>query len=105
MLVRWVFRLREVKAAETRKLAREEARNVLEAFIYRARDLIEQPSFIESSLESERKTIKEKTETANEWLWDEADSAPTKDLKAKKADLECVPPPPPSPFLSFPGRR
>lgn len=28
------------------------------------------------------------TEAANEWLWDEADGASTKELKAKKTDLE-----------------
>lgn len=83
-------RLREVKAVETRKLAREEARNVLEAYIYKVRDLVDQPSFKAASLESERKVIEEKNEAANEWLWDEADQAPTKDLKDKKSELEYV---------------
>lgn len=82
--------LREVKAAEQRKLAREEARNVLEAFIYKVRDLVEQASFVGASLEHERKVIKEKTEEVNEWLWDEGESAATKELKSKKNDLECV---------------
>ncbi|KAL8277095.1 hypothetical protein RQP46_010523 [Phenoliferia psychrophenolica] len=81
-------RLREMKAAETRKLAREEARNVLEAYIYKARDLVDQSSFVDASLDSERKAIRDKTEAANEWLWDEADNAPTKELKAKKSELE-----------------
>jgi hypoxia up-regulated 1 len=83
--------LREVKAAEMKKLAREEARNVLEAFIYKARDLISDPSFVEASIPSERKIIEEKTAASNEWLWDEADGASTKDFKAKKSDLEFVP--------------
>lgn len=83
-------RLREVKAAETKKLAREEARNILEAFIYRVRDLVDESSFVEVSLEAERKAIKEKTEAANEWLWDEADTAATRELRAKKTELECV---------------
>lgn len=90
-----MHRLREVKAFETKKLAREEARNVLEAFIYRVRDLVDQSSFVEVSLEAERKAIKGKTEAANEWLWDEGDTAATRELRAKKTELECVP------FLSF----
>ncbi|KAM0747743.1 actin-like ATPase domain-containing protein [Meredithblackwellia eburnea MCA 4105] len=81
-------RIREIKAAETRKLAREEARNALEAYIYKVRDLGTQETFIASSIDSERKTIADKTEAANEWLWEEADAASTKDLKAKKSDLE-----------------
>ena len=73
-----------------KKLAREEARNGLEAYIYRARDLVTDSSFIEASIPSERKIIEEKTAAANEWLWDEADGASTKDLKAKKSELESV---------------
>lgn len=83
-------RLRDIKTAATRKLAREEARNVLEAYIYRVRDMIEGSSFVEASLESERKVIREKNEAANEWLWDEADKASTNDLKDKKRELEHV---------------
>lgn len=82
------LRLREVKAAETRKLAKEQARNELEAYIYKARDLVAEPSFVAASLETERKLIGEKTEGANEWLWDEADGASTKELKAKRTELE-----------------
>jgi hypoxia up-regulated 1 len=81
-------RLREAKAAETRKLQREEARNVLEAYIYKVRDLVEDVTFGESSQEHERKVIREKTEAANEWLWDEGESAATKELKAKKSEIE-----------------
>nr|CRX79209.1 hypothetical protein ls5931a1_00047 [Leucosporidium scottii] len=80
--------LREAKAAETRKLQREEARNVLEAYIYKVRDLVEDVAFGESSQEHERKVIREKTEAANEWLWDEGESAATKELKAKKSEIE-----------------
>lgn len=83
-------RLRDARIAETKKLAREEARNVLEAFIYKARDLIQDSAFIEASIESERDEIKKLTEESNEWLWDEGDKASTKDLKSKKASLEYV---------------
>ncbi|KAK4698666.1 hypoxia up-regulated 1, partial [Phenoliferia sp. Uapishka_3] len=83
-------RLREAKAAETRKLAKDEARNVLESYIYRARDLVDQKSFVDCSLEAERDAIRGKTEAADEWLWKEGDGAPTKELRAKKSELECV---------------
>lgn len=50
--------------------------------------MVEDVVFGESSQEHERKLIKEKTEAANEWLWDEGESAPTKELKAKKSEIE-----------------
>lgn len=81
-------RLRDIKAHETRKLAREEARNVLEAYIYKARDLVDASNFVEVSTESERKAIRAKTEETNEWMSDEGDDADIKELKSKKRDLE-----------------
>lgn len=84
------IRLREIKQAETRKYQREEARNMLEAFIYRVRDLLEDAGFTEASLEHERKLIGDKAADANEWLWDQADQATTKELKAKRTEIECV---------------
>ncbi|KAK4048426.1 lumenal Hsp70 protein [Microbotryomycetes sp. JL201] len=81
-------RLREIKAAEVRKVQREEARNGLESYIYKVRDLVEDATFGRVSLEHERKMIREKVEAANEWLWDEADKALTKELRAKKNEIE-----------------
>ncbi|GAA5930859.1 uncharacterized protein JCM15063_002480 [Sporobolomyces koalae] len=81
-------RLRDAKASLQRKLAREEARNTLEAYIYRVRDLLDQSSFISSSVESERKAIKELNDKSGDWLWDEGESAKTLELKEKKRDLE-----------------
>ncbi|SCV73166.1 BQ2448_7091 [Microbotryum intermedium] len=81
-------RMREMKAAETRKLQREEARNVLEAFLYTARELVTSPEFKGASQPHERKILDEKVASTNEWLWDEGDSAPTKELKTKKAELD-----------------
>ncbi|KAI5474325.1 protein of heat shock protein Hsp70 family [Pseudohyphozyma bogoriensis] len=80
-------RLRDLKTAETRKLAREEARNVLEAYIYKVRDMVESPVFVDASLESERKIIKEKNDAAGDWLW-ESDEAETKEFKSRKSELE-----------------
>ncbi|CEQ42690.1 SPOSA6832_04532, partial [Sporobolomyces salmonicolor] len=81
-------RLREAKAALQRKLAREEARNLLEAYVYRVRDLVDQEAFVASSVEHERKAIRELNEKTGDWLWDEGESAATKELKDKKKELE-----------------
>lgn len=87
--------LRDAKTALTRKLAREEARNVLEAYVYRVRDLVEGGSresaaFLAASVESERKAVRELQQKTAEWLFDEGESAETKELKEKKRELECV---------------
>ncbi|GAA6037719.1 hypothetical protein JCM8097_002306 [Rhodosporidiobolus ruineniae] len=86
-------RLRDAKASLQRKLAREEARNVLEAYIYRVRDLLdggsrESEAFLAASVESERKAVRELNEKTSEWLWDEGEQADTKALKEKKKELE-----------------
>ncbi|GAA5862035.1 hypothetical protein JCM8547_001565 [Rhodosporidiobolus lusitaniae] len=86
-------RLREAKASLQRKLAREEARNVLEAYVYRVRDLLEggnleSEAFVAASIESERKAVRDLNEKTSEWLWDEGEEADTKVLKEKKKELE-----------------
>lgn len=83
-----VYRLRDAKASLARKMAREEARNTLEAYVYRVRDLLDQSSFVSSSVESERKAIRELNDKSGEWLWDEGESAKTNELKDKKRELE-----------------
>ncbi|GAA6060896.1 hypothetical protein JCM10212_000179 [Sporobolomyces blumeae] len=81
-------RLRDAKSSLQRKLAREEARNTLEAYIYRVRDLVEQSSFVSSSVDAERKAIRALNDKTSEWLWDEGESAKTNELKEKKRELE-----------------
>ncbi|GAA5888399.1 hypothetical protein JCM6882_008607 [Rhodosporidiobolus microsporus] len=86
-------RLRDAKTSLQRKIAREEARNVLEAYVYRVRDLLEGGSleseaFVAASIDSERKAVKDLNEKTTEWLWDEGEQADTKTLKEKKKDLE-----------------
>ncbi|GAA6014558.1 hypothetical protein JCM10207_001644 [Rhodosporidiobolus poonsookiae] len=88
-------RLREAKASLQRKLAREEARNVLEAYVYRVRDLLdggsrESEAFVAASIDSERKAVRDLNEKTSEWLWDEGEQADTKALKEKKKELEKV---------------
>ncbi|GAA5878109.1 hypothetical protein JCM16303_002848 [Sporobolomyces ruberrimus] len=81
-------RLRDAKTSLQRKLAREEARNTLEAYVYRVRDLLDQSTFVSSSVDSERKAIRELNDKTGDWLWDEGESAKTKELKDKKRELE-----------------
>ncbi|GJN93779.1 hypothetical protein Rhopal_006837-T1 [Rhodotorula paludigena] len=86
-------RLREAKSALTRKLAREEARNLLEAYVYRVRDLVdggsrESDAFVAASTESERRAVKELQIKTDEWLWEESEQAETKALREKKRELE-----------------
>lgn len=81
----------------TRKLAREEARNVLEAYVYRVRDLVEGGSresaaFLAASVEAERKAVRELQQKTAEWLFDDGEGAETKELKEKKRELEYVQP-------------
>jgi hypoxia up-regulated 1 len=45
---------------------------------------------MEASSEPERVSIRKKLEEASEWLWDQGDNAPTKDLKSAKSELEWV---------------
>lgn len=82
------YRLRDAKTSLQRKLAREEARNALEAYVYRVRDLLDQSTFVSSSVENERKAIRELNDKTGDWLWDEGESAKTTELKDKKRELE-----------------
>ncbi|KAA1133378.1 lumenal Hsp70 protein [Puccinia graminis f. sp. tritici] len=80
--------LRELKAAETRKRNREEARNALEAYTYKLRDRLEQQVFQSHSTEQETKDLKAARDEVSEWLNDWAEQAPLKELKEKKQKLE-----------------
>ncbi|GAA5966979.1 hypothetical protein JCM3765_004420 [Sporobolomyces pararoseus] len=82
-------RLRDAKTHLQKKLAREEARNSLESFVYKVRDYLQhRQSFLESSIESERKSIRELNDKLSDWLSDEGEFAKTVELKEKKRELE-----------------
>ncbi|OAV98567.1 hypothetical protein PTTG_01803 [Puccinia triticina 1-1 BBBD Race 1] len=80
--------LRELKAAETRKRNREEARNALEAYTYKLRDRLEQQVFQSHSTEKETNDLKSARDEVSDWLNDWAEQAPLKELKEKKQKLE-----------------
>lgn len=58
--------------------------------MYRLRDRVSEEAFVAHSTEAERTTIGKELEAANEWLWDAAEKAPTKELRTKRTELECV---------------
>ena len=84
------FRLLSLDRAEQAKRHKEEARNVLEAYTYRVRDLLNGGStdFIAFSTEEERNKLSELLETTSSWLAEESDQADTAELNGKKEALE-----------------
>lgn len=83
-------RLRDIEQAESRKRAREEARNGLESYLYRLRDQLEETDFTGASTDTERSSIGRMLSEAMDWLSEEGEQAVTKDLRSKRTDLECV---------------
>lgn len=69
---------------------REEVLNSLEAFTYRARDYLEDESFIGASIAAVRTTLEEKLRAASDWLYSEGTEAGEKELKAKLQELEDI---------------
>ncbi|KAL9111946.1 MAG: hypothetical protein Q9187_007854 [Circinaria calcarea] len=70
----------------SRKL-REEALNTLEAFTYKARDLLEDDGFVAASTETERATIEEKFRSTSEWLYGDGAEANRETLKLRLKEL------------------
>ncbi|KAM5537435.1 hypothetical protein V8D89_008954 [Ganoderma adspersum] len=74
-------RLKGIDAEENVKRRREEARNTLEGYIYKLRDLLGDDSsespFMKCSQASERKRISEKVDEAYSWLQEHGDDAET----------------------------
>lgn len=77
-----------MEQAETRKKLREEARNLLEAFIYKSRDKLEGADLQQYATSGELSKIRSSLDQASSWIWDEGETAPTKDLRSKRTDLE-----------------
>jgi len=79
---------------ESTKQRREEARNSLEGYLYRVRDLLDddnsQTPFKKCSQESERKTIAQKLEESIAWLHEKGDYADTAQFLDKRNALEYV---------------
>lgn len=81
-------KLQSMDLAETRKKTRDEARNGLEGYLYRVRDVLASSYFIEASKQHERRAIEDKLDTLTKWLGEDGDKAETSELKLKKTGLE-----------------
>ncbi|KAI8597075.1 heat shock protein 70 family [Dissophora ornata] len=66
-------KIQKLDALDAAKRAREEARNSLESFLYRGRDLLYKDEIIEVSTEEERQKLSETLSTVSEWLDDNED--------------------------------
>lgn len=80
-------RLAAFDASDRSRLLREEALNTLEAFTYKARDLVSDEGFIAASTKQQRDLIEEKMKAASEWLYGDGADASREDLKSWLKDL------------------
>ncbi|KAH9851306.1 actin-like ATPase domain-containing protein [Lenzites betulinus] len=87
-------KLLAVDAEESAKRKREEARNTLEGYIYKLRDLLEGGSddspFMKCSQAAERKALAEKVDETLAWLQDHGDDADTIQYIDKRTALESL---------------
>ena len=86
-------RLREIDSIEGSKRRKEEARNELESYLYKLRDLLGDESetpFRKCSQPGERTAIHTKLEDTLAWMHDGADDADTSHFLNKISDLEYV---------------
>lgn len=74
---------------KTRRL-REEALNNLEAFTYRARDYLEDESFIKSSTSEVRSTLEEKLSATSDWIYEEGPDATEEVLNTRLKELKVI---------------
>ena len=85
--------MREIDNIESSKRRKEEARNNLESYLYRLRDLLDDESqtpFRKCSQFEERSVIHKKLEETLTWMHDEADNADTTQFLQKLSGLEYV---------------
>ena len=80
-------RLAAFDASDRSRIKREETLNTLEAFTYKARDLVEDEDFIASSTEKQRIEIEEQFKSASDWLYGEGAEASREALKARLDNL------------------
>ena len=76
-------RLIAFDSSDKSRLRREEALNTLEAFTYKARDLLDDEGFVAASTEKERTEIEEQFKGASEWLYGDGADATREVLKER----------------------
>ncbi|KAJ6478603.1 Hsp70 protein-domain-containing protein [Mycena vitilis] len=87
-------RLRAIDLDEAAVARKEEARNTLEGYLYRLRDLLDEENrdtpFKQCSQEAERKSIAAKLDESFDWLHDKGDVAETSQFLDKRNALEIL---------------
>ncbi|KAK6539980.1 lumenal Hsp70 protein [Orbilia ellipsospora] len=82
-------KLKVFEEDDTTRVKREEARNNLESFTYRATELLSADAFIAVSTEEQRQKLQAKIDEISEWIYShEADVATRKILLAKLKELK-----------------
>ncbi|CAN9119783.1 heat shock protein 70-like protein-like protein [Alternaria alternata] len=89
-LKRMQDRLAAFDSSDKSRRVREEVLNSLEAFTYRARDYIEDESFIGASTSAVRSTLETTLEAASEWMYSGGADADEKTLRSKLKELEDI---------------
>ena len=83
-------RLTAFDASDRSRLKREETLNTLEAFTYKARDLLDDEAFIAASTEKHRTEIEEQFKSASDWLYGDGADASREVLKARLDGLHSL---------------
>ncbi|KAF9978678.1 hypothetical protein BGZ73_001033 [Actinomortierella ambigua] len=79
-------RIRKLDALDAAKQAREESRNNLESFLYRARELMYRDEIVEVTTEEQREALTSKLSEVSEWF-DENEDADRKEFDAHLKSL------------------
>lgn len=83
-------RLAAFDRSDLSRVQREEALNVLEAYTYRARDLLEDAGFGGASTEAVRSELSSLLSSTSDWLYGEGSSAKAEDFKSKLSALKAI---------------
>ena len=83
-------RLKAFANSDKARAQREEALNVLEAYTYKVRDLLESEQFVAMSTEVERTKLAQLASEASEWLYGDGAEALKEEFKAKYKGLQDI---------------
>jgi hypoxia up-regulated 1 len=83
-------RLAAFDRSDLSRTQREEALNVLEAYTYRTRDLLENSDFVGASTEAVRSQLTSLLSSTSDWLYGEGSSAKAEAFKSKLAALKAI---------------
>jgi len=84
------LRLTQFDTSDQNAVLRAESLNTLEAFTYRARDYLEDDSFISASTEKVRNELEQQLSATSEWLYGDGADAKLKDFKDKLKSLKTL---------------